>query len=83
MGVSAEETWTSQRLMLTPGDTVVIASDGLLDLVGDGTDMRPALEFLAGHRDPTELCATLRTMTGDRPCLDDVTLVAIRREVRG
>lgn len=80
LGVSPDETWTSRRVELAPGDSVVLASDGVLDLVSDGCDVRPALRFVAEHTDPTDLVARVRTLSAAQHPLDDVTLVAIRRE---
>jgi phosphoserine phosphatase RsbU/P len=51
----------------------------VLDLVGDGTDIRPALKFVAQHTDPVELCHQARALAETGAALDDVTLVAIRK----
>ncbi len=80
LGVLPGDTWASHSVVLNPGDTLAVASDGVLDLVGDGADVRPALEFLAEHSDPAELCAQAKALSARRTALDDVTLVAIRRE---
>ncbi|MGK2869302.1 MAG: PP2C family protein-serine/threonine phosphatase [Mycobacterium sp.] len=80
LGVIPDEIWTSRRVHLAPGESVVLASDGVLDLVSDGCDIGPALSFVAEHADPAELCARIRALSAARPALDDVTLVAIRRE---
>ncbi|MGW0158108.1 PP2C family protein-serine/threonine phosphatase [Mycobacterium sp. NPDC003323] len=83
LGIVPEEVWTSERVTLAPGDSIVLASDGVLDLVSDGCDVRPALRFVAQHRDPSDLCARIRALAAAQPGLDDVTLVAIRREPSG
>lgn len=80
LGVSPDEVWTSRRVHLAPGEGVVLASDGVLDLVSDGCDVGPALRFVAEHADPAELCAQIHALSAARPALDDVTLVALRRE---
>ena len=80
LGVLPDEIWKSHRVTLAPGDTIVLASDGVLDLVSDGCDVRPALRFVADHPDPSDLCARIRALAAGNPGLDDVTLVAIRRE---
>lgn len=80
LGVLPEEIWTSQRVQLAPGESIVLASDGVLDLVSDGCDLGPALRFVAEHADPNDLCAQIRALSEANPALDDVTLVAIRRD---
>ncbi len=80
LGVSPDEIWTSRRVHLAPGEGIVLASDGVLDLVSDGCDVGPALRFVAEHADPAELCAQIHALSAARPALDDVTLVALRRE---
>jgi serine phosphatase RsbU (regulator of sigma subunit) len=81
IGVLPGADWTAHEVTLQPGDTLVIASDGVLDLVGDGSDVRPALKVVAQHRDPADLCAYARNLHSQQPPLDDVTVVAIRREL--
>lgn len=80
LGVSPGDAWTSRRIRLEPGESVILASDGVLDLVSDGCDVRPALQFVAGCTDPAELIGRIRGLSGAQQPLDDVTLVAVRRE---
>ncbi|UXA20378.1 PP2C family protein-serine/threonine phosphatase [Mycobacterium sp. SMC-4] len=80
LGVLSDDRWTAQKVQLEPGDTLVVASDGVLDLVSDGDDIDAAVRFMARYADPEELCAQARRLQARRPPLDDVTLVAIRRE---
>jgi len=79
LGVVPDEKWVSQDVTLEDGDTLVIASDGVLDLIGDGADVRPVLKFVAEHADPVELCRQARALTESGAALDDVTLVAIQK----
>jgi GAF domain-containing protein len=79
LGVLSDDTWVSKDVAIQPGETLVIASDGVLDLIGDGSDVRPALEFVADHADPAELCCQARALAATNAPLDDITLVAIRR----
>lgn len=79
LGVMPDEDWVSNDVMLEDGDTLVIASDGVLDLIGDGSDVRSALEFVAQYPDPVELCSRARALAEAAAALDDVTLVASRR----
>lgn len=81
LGVSRDEQWVPKHVTLEPGDTLAVASDGVLDLVGDGSDIRPLLHLLAQNAEPDRLCAEARTLHARRPPMDDVTVVAVRREV--
>ncbi|MEZ0339569.1 SpoIIE family protein phosphatase [Mycobacterium sp. pV006] len=78
LGVLVDDRWTIREVSLEPGDMLVVASDGMLDLVGD--DIPATLSFLARYRDPAEMCAQARRLQDRQAPLDDVTLVAIRRE---
>ena len=79
LGVLLDEKWVSHDVTLEDGETLVIASDGVLDLVGDGSDVRPALKFVAKNTDPVELCRQMRALTEAGAALDDVTVVAIQK----
>jgi phosphoserine phosphatase RsbU/P len=83
LGVLPDDTWVSRDVVIGPGETLIIASDGVLDLIGDGSDVRPALEFVAEHAEPADLCEQARALAAGNPALDDITLVAIRREPTG
>ena len=63
-----------------PGDMLVIASDGLLDLLDDHAVVDDALQFLAGHTDPAQLCSAVAKLTETRLATDDITIVALRQE---
>jgi hypothetical protein len=80
LGVLPDEKWVSHDVTLEDGETLVIASDGVLDLIGDGADVRPALKFVAEHPDPADLCHQTRTLAEAGAALDDVTLVAIQKK---
>ncbi|MGX1597777.1 PP2C family protein-serine/threonine phosphatase [Dietzia maris] len=65
---------------LGPGDMLVVCSDGLLDLLDEISD-RTALEtFVSAHPDPAGLVEASRGLAVGLPPLDDVTVVAVRRE---
>ncbi|KUI26244.1 serine/threonine protein phosphatase [Mycobacterium sp. IS-1496] len=80
LGVMPGATWDCGEATLGEGDTLIVASDGVLDLIGDGTDVWPALRFVARHSEPADLCARARALVAEKSPLDDVTLVAVRRE---
>ena len=81
LGVLSDDQWITQDADLQPGDSLVVASDGMLDLVGDGADLDAALKFVAQHADPNDLCAQARALASSKATLDDITIVAIRRDV--
>lgn len=80
LGVLPDETWVSHDVTLEAGETIVVASDGVLDLIGDGSDVRPALKFVAEHADPADLCGQARALAAAGTPMDDITLIAIRRK---
>jgi serine phosphatase RsbU (regulator of sigma subunit) len=80
LGISLGESWTTRQVVMNPGDMLVIASDGLLDLLGANTTVGDAFGFLAGHTSPAALCLAVSALAKVRPPTDDVTIVAVRRE---
>ncbi|MGY1716544.1 PP2C family protein-serine/threonine phosphatase [Geodermatophilus sp. SYSU D01106] len=80
LGVEADLPWTAHELVLEPGDTLLVFSDGLFDVLG-GT--REALDAVArlvrAHPDPDDLLDQVRGLTAAATPLDDVTAVALRR----
>jgi len=75
--------WSSFETSLTPGDTVVSVSDGVLDLFGGSFDsIDRYAEFLAGYDDIDVLVDDLvaRAASGDGE--DDVTVVAVTWQPR-
>jgi len=84
MPVGLGEQWREISGNLAPGDTIVLVSDGVLDLWGGSVDELRAAIARSANRDGTspqafvdELCAAA---TGDHHGDDDVTAVALRRE---
>ena len=61
---------------------LVIASDGLLDLVAGG-DAFELLRMLSGTSTPAAVRTKVEEMVASIPPVDDVTLVAIRRDEAG
>ncbi|MGE0220269.1 PP2C family protein-serine/threonine phosphatase [Mycolicibacterium sp.] len=80
LGVLPEDRWDAHEVVLEPGDSLIVASDGVLDLVGGGDDIRAAVKFVAQHADPTDLCAQAHIRAKGAAPVDDITIVAIRRE---
>jgi hypothetical protein len=80
LGVESDLPWTANELVLEPGDTLLVFSDGLFDVLG-GT--REALDHVArlvrAHPRPDDLLDRVRGLTAAAAPLDDVTAVAVRR----
>ena len=80
LGVEADFPWTAHELVLEPGDTLLVFSDGLFDVLG-GT--REALDHVArlvrAHPRPDDLLDQVRGLTAAATPLDDVTAVALHR----
>jgi anti-sigma regulatory factor (Ser/Thr protein kinase) len=80
LGVDPETEWMQQTLDLGPGDTLIVVSDGVLDLY-DGTlaslDNLVALAMLA--QDPWEIIAAIRARARGFSA-DDVTVLIVRRD---
>ena len=80
LGVDLETEWTQQEVDLDPGDTLIVVSDGVLDLY-DGTlaslDNLVALAMLA--QDPWEIIAAIRARARGFSA-DDVTVLIVRRD---
>jgi len=80
LGVNFDGTWTTHRVVMKHGDTLVIASDGLLDLLGEKAVAGDAFRFLARFGDPAEMCGEVSALAEKLPPIDDVTIVAVRRD---
>lgn len=83
MPLGIGERWQELSGSLAPGDTILLVSDGVLDLWGDSVEGLEEAITLCVNRDGTdpqsvvdELCAA----AGGRRGGDDVTAVALRRE---
>lgn len=80
LGVDPEAEWPTQSITLDPGDTLVVVSDGVLDLY-DGTlaslDNLVALAMLA--QDPWEIIDAIRARARGFSA-DDVTMLVVRRD---
>jgi len=80
LGIALDDTWDSHTSSLSPGDMLVVCSDGLLDLLDEDSDPRAVHAFVAAHVDAAGLVAAVGDLVAEMPPLDDVTIVAIGRE---
>ncbi len=80
LGVDADTEWSVQTVQLDPGDTLIVVSDGVLDLY-DGTlgslDNLVTLALLA--HDPWEIIDAIRARARGTSA-DDVTVLIVRRD---
>ncbi len=80
LGVDVDTEWNEQTVQLDPGDTLIVVSDGVLDLY-DGTlsslDNLVTLALLA--HDPWEIIDAIRARARGTSA-DDVTVLIIRRD---
>jgi hypothetical protein len=82
LGTTLVERWRSEERWLAPGDTIVTFSDGVLDLF-DGTletTLAEVEDLVRSVGDPEALVAALTAPARARHDVDDVTVVAIRRD---
>ena len=83
MGVDVNNEWTSGFTTLAPGETLLVISDGLWAMFGGGDE---ALEdIIARVSQHDDLESTLNNLVADvrsNVALDDVTALAVRRELR-
>ncbi|MFC8042901.1 PP2C family protein-serine/threonine phosphatase [Nocardia sp. NPDC057353] len=80
LGIAEDEHWVAQSVRLEPGDTLTVASDGLLELLDPLGGAHTVAEFARLHPDPQRLCAAVRELAERFPPLDDATVIAVRRE---
>lgn len=82
LGIAFDDHWDSQRLTLTPGEMLVICSDGLLDILDqEQADIGSLVTLVGRHESATGLVDAVSELACDYPALDDVTVVAVRRSL--
>lgn len=71
--------WTTHETVLDAGDVVLVVSDGVLDLFGDGLDALDRFEaFTLTEPDPERLVSRLEELGRAGHHADDVTVLAVR-----
>lgn len=65
---------------LLPGDRIVCASDGILDLLDDPLDWMAALDAIVRPLTDDEAVDAILGLATERPPLDDVTVVIVHRQ---
>lgn len=77
LGISGTAAYRIRQVHVQPGDAVVIASDGILNLPGESGDL--AIGDLAVSLDPDEICDLVKQKVREHWPGDDVTVLALRR----
>jgi len=81
LGADADATWVSQTDRLEPGATLIVVSDGILDIFPNPVDAISAAEELAASAATAdEMVDRILEVTTDAPIADDLTALVIRRE---
>ncbi|MFI7484049.1 PP2C family protein-serine/threonine phosphatase [Kocuria sp. M1R5S2] len=72
--------WTTGRIVLAPGEALVVVSDGLLEAYDDvGPAVRAVGEVLGRTATAREACAAVLDLAGGGSPADDMTVVVLRR----
>jgi sigma-B regulation protein RsbU (phosphoserine phosphatase) len=80
VGAWADAEWPVADLVLAPGDSLVVVSDGVLDAFSTVEDFTEAVQQAASrHSGADEACAALMRLAPAETAQDDVTAVVIRR----
>ncbi|MHA7280284.1 PP2C family protein-serine/threonine phosphatase [Arthrobacter sp. MDT2-2] len=81
LGVIPDYEWPTETLVLEPGDSLIVPSDGLLELAGDDLHQLQA-DLRATTAPGSDTAALIRALvnTPPRPS-DDLTLLVIRRSL--
>jgi stage II sporulation SpoE-like protein/GAF domain-containing protein len=81
LGADPDATWVSHIERLEPGATLLIVSDGMLDIFPDPADAISAAEKLAATTATAgEMVDQILALAADAPMADDLTALVIRRE---
>ncbi len=72
--------WVPGRIVLAPGDALVVVSDGLLDAYEDVDDaVRAVADVVSRHEDAQAVCTAVLDLASGDALSDDVTAVVVRR----
>ncbi|MDO3395139.1 SpoIIE family protein phosphatase [Nocardioides sp. SOB44] len=79
IGLWAEDHWTEHRTRLEPGERLVVVSDGVLDLVGEGPGHADRIAELVLGRDAVSRLEEIVRGCETTSAVDDVTVVVATR----
>ncbi|MBT2502705.1 PP2C family protein-serine/threonine phosphatase [Curtobacterium sp. ISL-83] len=82
LGLGIRDEWATSATTLGPGDLLIAFSDGVLDLF-DGNDdaVDQVAALVSADHDPAALVAALSERAASVPHDDDVTIIAVRRDL--
>jgi hypothetical protein len=81
LGVTLDDAWTQDSVVLGPGDSFICLSDGLLDLFGSIEEAREATcATVASCSGPEEVVQVVLDYARDHLASDDATVVVVRRD---
>jgi hypothetical protein len=81
LGSDLDTSWQSQETRLEPGDTLIVVSDGLLDIYPEPEDVLEAARKLASSdRTSEQMCDRIMEASVGHEVGDDLTALVIRRE---
>jgi hypothetical protein len=81
LGSDLDTSWQSQETRLEPGDTLIVVSDGLLDIYPEPEDVLEAARSLASSdRTSEQMCDRIMEASVGHEVGDDLTALVIRRE---
>jgi hypothetical protein len=81
LGSDLDTTWHSQETRLDPGDTLMVVSDGLLDILPEEEEiLQAARKLAASDRTSEQMCDRIMEAALGHDVADDLTALVIRRE---
>lgn len=83
IGVWPDDHWTEHRTHLEPGERLVVVSDGVLDIVGDGPGQVDRIAELVLDRDAVHRLEAVVHESDATSAVDDVTVVVATRPAAG
>jgi sigma-B regulation protein RsbU (phosphoserine phosphatase) len=84
LGLGVGSDWVEHSSVIAPGETLLVASDGLFDLLGGTPEALDRIsDLVRAEPSPSRLIDSIADLTSIGTALDDVTAVAIRRNVAG
>ncbi len=79
-GIWADDHWSEHQTTMASGDTLLLFSDGLLDLIEDPAQWWfEVAELVRAHPVPHDLLSAIERLAREQTVLDDVTAVVIHR----
>jgi hypothetical protein len=84
LGTGLTDQWTRHQVLLAPGDTLAVFSDGVLDLYdGSLAAVDRVAELIRSAESPEAAVASVAALAKAATDIDDVTIVILRRKENG